>query len=84
VALGLYPDYAAHPFMALRGAGVRVTLGSDDPPYWAATIGSEYAVARDEFGLAEADLRQLTRTAIEAAFVDSTLRQQLLTKVGSR
>jgi adenosine deaminase len=84
VALGLYPDYASHPFLALRAAGVEVTLGSDDPPYWAASIGGEYAVAHREFGLTESELRELTRTAIEAAFVDTTLRQQLLTKVGSR
>jgi adenosine deaminase len=84
VALGLYPDYASHPFPALRAAGVKVTLASDDPPYWAASIGGEYGVARQEFGLSDEDLRAITRTAIEAAFVDTTLRQQLLTKVGSR
>jgi adenosine deaminase len=84
VALGLYPDYASHPFLALRAAGVKVTLGSDDPPYWAASIGGEYGVADAEFGLSDSELREITRTAIEAAFVDTTLRQQLLTKVGSR
>jgi len=84
VALGLYPDYASHPFGDLRAAGVKVTLGSDDPPYWAASIGGEYAVAAEHFDLSDADLREITRTAIEAAFVDATLRQQLLTKVGSR
>jgi adenosine deaminase len=84
VALGLYPDYASHPFPQLRAAGVKVTLGSDDPPYWAASIGGEYAVAHEEFGLTDSELRKITRTAVEAAFVDTTLRQQLLTKVGSR
>jgi adenosine deaminase len=84
VALGLYPDYASHPFPQLRAARVKVTLGSDDPPYWAASIGGEYAVADQKFGLADTELREITRTAIEAAFVDTTLRQQLLSKVGSR
>jgi adenosine deaminase len=83
VALGLYPNYAAHPFMELRAQGVRVTLGSDDPPYWAASIGGEYAVAREEFGLADAQLRAITRTAIDAAFVPETVRAPLLTKVES-
>ena len=45
VVLGLYPSYEAHPLRALRDAGVAVTLGSDDPPYWDASIGGEYAVA---------------------------------------
>jgi len=78
VVLGAYPDYRAHPFPALRDNGVRVTLGSDDPPYWAATIGGEYAVARREWGLDDAALRAVTRTAIEAAFVSGDLRSSLL------
>ena len=36
VVLGIYPDYASHPLPRLRDAGVRVTLGSDDPPYFGA------------------------------------------------
>ena len=50
VVLDAYPSYAAHPFPRLRDAGVRVTLGSDDPPYWGATIGGEYAIARQRVG----------------------------------
>jgi len=80
VVLGAYPDYAAHPFPVLRDAGVRVTLGSDDPPYWEATVGGEYAVARREWGLDDAALRDVTRTAIEAAFVPEGLRSSLLAR----
>jgi adenosine deaminase len=80
VVLGAYADYAAHPFRALREAGVRVTLGSDDPPYWQATIGGEYEVARREWGLTDAELRTITRTAIEAAFVDEATRTSLLAR----
>jgi adenosine deaminase len=80
VVLGAYADYGAHPFRALRDAGVRVTLGSDDPPYWQATIGGEYAVARREWGLTDAELRAITRTALEAAFVDEATRTSLLAR----
>jgi adenosine deaminase len=80
VVLGAYPDYAAHPFPALRDAGVRVTLGSDDPPYWEATVGGEYAVARREWGLDDAALLDVTRTAIEAAFAPDYLRTSLLAR----
>ena len=37
--------------------GCRVTLGSDDPPYFGASIGGEYGVARERFGLDDAALR---------------------------
>jgi adenosine deaminase len=80
VVLDAYPDFQAHPFPALREAGVRVTLGSDDPPYWGATIGGEYALARREWGLDDADLREITRTALEAAFAPEDLRTTLLAR----
>ncbi len=80
VVLGAYPSLAEHPFGALRDAGVRVTLGSDDPPYWGTTIGGEYAAARATWGLADDDLRAITRTAVEAAFVDEATRKSLLAR----
>ena len=78
VVLGLYPSYAEHPLPALRAAGVPVTLGSDDPPYWDASIGGEYAVAAEQFGLDDEALREITRTALNAAFVEEEVRQRLL------
>ena len=81
VALGVYGSYADHPLAALRQAGVAVTLGSDDPPYFGATIGGEYAVARWHFGLDDAALLDVTRTAITASFAEATLREELLRRL---
>ena len=78
VVLGLYPSYEAHPLPALRAAGVPVTLGSDDPPYWDASIGGEYAVAGERMGFDEEALREVTRTALRAAFVEEEVRRRLL------
>ena len=78
VVLGLYPSYEAHPLPALRAAGVAVTLGSDDPPYWDASIGGEYAVAAEHMGFDDEALRDVTRTALRAAFVEEEVRQRLL------
>jgi adenosine deaminase len=78
VALGLFRDYASHPFPALREAGVPLTLGSDDPPYFGASIGGEYGVARDHFGLDDAALSDITRTAVDRSFAPPELRARLL------
>jgi adenosine deaminase len=82
VVLGVFPSFEAHPLPALRNAGVRVTLASDDPPYFGASVGGEYAVARDRFGMGDADLIALTRTAIEASFAEPPLRAALLERLG--
>jgi adenosine deaminase len=81
VALGLYPSYEEHPLPALRAAGVPVTLGSDDPPYWHASIGGEYRLANERMGFDEAALREVTRTALRAAFVEEDVRLRLLALV---
>jgi adenosine deaminase len=78
VALGLYPTYSDHPLGALRAAGVRVTLGSDDPPYFGCSIGSEYVLAQEHQGFEERELLKLTRDAVEAAFADVALKSALL------
>lgn len=82
VALKLYPDIAHHPFRRLMEAGVRVTINSDDPPYFHTSLGGEYAALAREQGLDQAALTAATRTAIEAAFVDEATRARLLARVG--
>jgi adenosine deaminase len=81
VATGVYPGYAEHPLARLRDAGVKLTLGSDDPPWFAATIGGEYAVARERFGFEPEQLEDVTRTAVEASFADGALKRALLNRM---
>jgi adenosine deaminase len=81
VVLGAYPSYAEHPFPVLRAAGVKVTLGSDDPPYWDASIKGEYGVAAEAWGLDEPALLGITHTAVEGAFVPGDLRAALIARI---
>ena len=80
VVLGVFPSFAAHPLPHLRSAGVRVTLGSDDPPYFGATLGGEYAVCGGHFGWDDQHLHEVTVAALEAAFCDDSLRAELLSR----
>jgi adenosine deaminase len=81
VVLDVFPSYEDHPLPRLVEAGVRVSLGSDDPPYFGASIGGEYAVCRERFGFDDERLRAITRTAIEAAFCEEKLKQRLMMRV---
>jgi adenosine deaminase len=81
VVLGLYGSYEDHPLPALRAAGVKITLGSDDPPYFGASIGGEYELCREHFGFDDDELRAISRTAVEAAFCEETLKERLIQSV---
>jgi adenosine deaminase len=81
VVLGIYPTYEQHPLPRLMEAGVRVTLGSDDPPYFGASIGGEYALCRRHYGFDDDTLRGVTRTAIEGAFCSEALKERLIESV---
>ena len=84
VVLGVFPSFAEHPFPVLREAGIPLTLGSDDPPYFGASVAGEYAIAREHFGLSDDELVGVTRTAIEASFAEPALRDHLLTRWRTR
>jgi adenosine deaminase len=84
VVLGVFPTFDEHPFPVLREAGIPLTLGSDDPPYFGASVGGEYEIARQHFGLDDAELIGVTRTAIEASFAEPALRDRLLTRLTNR
>ena len=84
VALGIYESFADHPFPALKAAGCKVTLNSDDPPYFRTSLKREYDIAAEHFSMNEKALVAVTRTAIEAAFVDRKTRVALLARLDGK
>lgn len=81
ISLQVFPDFASHPLRALHEAGVRVTLNSDDPPFFHTSLAQEYDIASAVMGFSDAEINGMTRTAIEAAFVDEPTRKLLLARI---
>ena len=81
VALGIYPDIAQHPIKRLRDAGVKVTVSTDDPPFFHTTMTREFDLLAKGFGWGNDDFSTLNKTAVEAAFCDEETRNVLLTKI---
>ena len=81
IALKVFPDFQTHPLRKLRDAGVKVTISSDDPPFFHTSLKREYELAASEFGFRDDEINAMTRTAIEAAFVDEATRAVLLAKL---
>lgn len=68
LALKAVPSAAEHPLASMLDAGVKVTLGTDDPPMFQTNLLDEYERARDWCGLDQGGLIQLARTSIDASF----------------
>ncbi|WP_208249293.1 adenosine deaminase [Rhizobium sp. T1470] len=81
IALSVFPDFASHPLPRLKEAGVRVTISSDDPPFFHTSLKREYELAAEAFGFSDAAIDEMTRTGIEAAFVDEPTRQALFARM---
>jgi adenosine deaminase len=81
IALNVFADFASHPLRLLKEAGVRVTISSDDPPFFKTSLEREYALASSAFGFDDSEIDVMTRTGLEAAFVDEETRAMLLARL---
>lgn len=81
VVLGLYKDFAHHPIKQLRDAGVKVTISTDDPPFFGTTLRREYEMLAQAHGWDAADFKAINQTAARAAFCDADTRDGLLKRL---
>ena len=81
VVLGLYKDFAHHPIKQLRDAGVKVTISTDDPPFFGTTLRREYEMLAQAHGWGVADFKAINQTAVRAAFCDADTRDGLLKRL---
>jgi adenosine deaminase len=80
IALQVFPDHDSHPLRQLTDAGVRVCINSDDPPFFHTSLAQDYEIVAN-MGFDKAEINAMTRTAIEAAFVDEATRSRLLLRL---
>ena len=80
IATKIYQDYKHHPIKKIFNKGVKITVNSDDPPFFNASIAGEYDVMQ-KLGLSDNELNSLTRNAIQYAFCDHKIKSKLLEKI---
>jgi adenosine deaminase len=80
VMLGLYPDRNRHPLDALRRAGVRVSINTDDPALMRHSLVEEYVATARTYAWDERILQDVARASIEASFAPDELKRSLLDK----
>lgn len=81
VALSVFPSWNAHPIAKLREAGVKVTVSTDDPPFFHTTMGQEYQNLADTFDWEDTDFVEINKTAINAAFCDAATRETIMKRL---
>lgn len=81
IALGLYPDWRSHPIHLLRERGVKVTVSTDDPPFFHTTMTHEYERLADAFEWDDGVFEDLGRTSARAAFADAATKETILKRL---
>lgn len=77
VALGLYSNFRAHPIGQLFDRGVKVTVSTDDPPFFHTTMTREFDMLHQAFDWDDGVFAKLNRTALDAAFCDADTRARI-------
>ena len=81
VATGLLARVGDHPLPKFLGAGLAVTLSSDDPAMFNTTVAQELALAADQFHLSNQQIVRLVQNAIGSAFLSQGERAALLAEL---
>jgi adenosine deaminase len=81
IALGLYPAWRQHPIAELDRRGVKVTISTDDPPFFHTTMAREHDRLADAFDWDDGQFRAVHRTAARAAFCDEATRDRILKRL---
>lgn len=81
IALGIYPTWRKHPISELMRRGVKVTISTDDPPFFHTTMAREYEQLHEAFDWDEGVFNGIARTSLDAAFCDADTRARVLKRL---
>ena len=71
-------DLADHPVKKMLDMGIMATIHSDDPAYFKGSLNENYIRTAEALNLSKSDIYQLAKNSIEAGFMDSERKTQLL------
>lgn len=81
IKLCVFDEMGQHNIKQLLDLGVRVTVNSDDPAYFGGYMNENFLATQAGLDLSKKDLYQISRNAIEAAFISEERRQELLAEL---
>ncbi|MFI4852181.1 MAG: adenosine deaminase [Gimesia chilikensis] len=81
VRLCVYPNMSQHPLKRMLEAGLRVTVNSDDPPYFGGYVNENFTAVQQALDLSRQELIQLARNSFTSAFLSDAEQQKLLSEL---
>jgi adenosine deaminase len=81
VALGIFPTLRKHPIGEMYNRSVKVTISTDDPPFFHTTMQREYDMLHEAFDWDDGVFAKIARTSLDAAFCDADTKAQILKKL---
>lgn len=81
IALGIYKSWRQHPIGQLYDRGVKVTVSTDDPPFFSTTMNNEYDRLAEAFDWDDGVFAKIARTSIDAAFCDADTKANIVRRL---
>lgn len=81
IFLGIFKNMQDHPLPIFLKEGIKISIGSDDPPFMSTTLAQEYERIQEAYQYDDNTMNNITRMAIESAFVDEETRKELLNRL---
>lgn len=81
IALGIYKSWRQHPICDLFNRGVKVTISTDDPPFFATTMSNEYDRLAEAFDWDDGVFSRIAKTSIDAAFCDADTKAKIVKRL---
>lgn len=75
------PSLAAHPIRRFFDAGVKITVGDDDPTTSRTHVARELALLVEHFGFTRDEILAIQRTGVDAAFAEPNALDPLLRRL---
>jgi len=77
ICLRVYPSLEEHSLPRLMGAGLYVTINSDDPPMFNTTLTNEYLVCQQTFGWDMATIERLVLNGVDVTLLPDEERLEM-------
>jgi adenosine deaminase len=77
VFLNAVKSWKDHPISPLMERGVKVTVSTDDPPFFGTTMTKEFDMLHRTFDWDDGVFRTLNKTALDAAFCDAATKKRI-------